>query len=73
MYHFIMSANKEKQVKTGKTSVWTIDWKFVPTDSSISLSTMDSTRFAEALLNPPAPNKRLKQAAVQHKVLIVSR
>lgn len=36
----------------------------------IALSARDSKSFVEALLNPPAPNERLKRAAARHKKLI---
>jgi uncharacterized protein (DUF1778 family) len=39
----------------------------------ITLSARDSASFVEALLNPPAPNKRLKRAAARHKELITGK
>lgn len=41
--------------------------------NSIILSSRDSARFIETLLNPPAPNEHLKRAAVRHKKVITSR
>jgi len=41
--------------------------------NSISLSVSDSARFVEALLNPSAPNKKLKRAAARHKELITNK
>jgi len=36
----------------------------------IILSAGDSARFAEALLDPPAPDEYLKRAAARHKKLV---
>lgn len=36
----------------------------------IVLSARDSAIFVEALLNPPAPNERLRAAARRHRALI---
>jgi uncharacterized protein (DUF1778 family) len=38
----------------------------------IRLSLEDQRRFAEAILNPPAPNKALRRAAKAYKALIAS-
>ena len=38
----------------------------------ISLNKAESQRFLDAMLNPPAPNKRLTQAAARHRKLIRS-
>ena len=38
----------------------------------IRLSLEDQRRFAEAILNPPAPNKALRRAAKAYKTLIAS-
>lgn len=34
------------------------------------LSARDSLKFAEALLHPPAPNRRLRAAARRHKAML---
>ncbi|MCL2713715.1 MAG: DUF1778 domain-containing protein [Alphaproteobacteria bacterium] len=39
----------------------------------LRLATEDQLRFAEALINPPAPNHRLARAARRHAELIVPR
>ncbi len=36
----------------------------------IILSARDSARFVEALLNPPAPNERFREAARLHRALV---
>lgn len=38
----------------------------------IRLAVEDQRRFAEAILNPPKPNKALRRAARAHKVLIAA-
>jgi hypothetical protein len=38
-----------------------------------NLSTKDSARFVEVLLNPPKPNRHLQRAAVKHKELVRKR
>lgn len=37
------------------------------------LSREDQVRFAEALINPPKPNERLRRAAKRHAELIATR
>lgn len=41
--------------------------------NNIILSSKDSARFVEALLNPQAPNERLKRAAERHKEIVNSK
>ena len=40
--------------------------RVIEDDSIIRLSAEDQTRFAQALLNPPAPNAALKRAMSRH-------
>ena len=50
------------------------DAKRVVEDAEIlRLSREDQIRFAEALINPPKPNRRLVQAAKRHAALIQPR
>lgn len=39
----------------------------------LRLAREDQIRFAEALINPPKPNERLKQAAQRHADLIAAK
>lgn len=42
-------------------------------DSLLLLSAADQQRFAEALINPPAPNAALKEAKRQHLETVEAR
>ena len=68
-----MSGKKEKTVKLKEITPRLADESTAREPGFILLSPADSALFTEALLDPPASNERLKQAAARHKVLIISR
>lgn len=43
--------------------------RIIEAHESIRLSREDQIRFVSALLNPPAPSDRLRQAAAQHRTM----
>ena len=44
--------------------------RVIDDETVIRLSAEDQARFAEALLNPPAPNQALAQAMQEHAALV---
>lgn len=64
-----MSENREMPVKTEETAD-RAQVNVVLERGVATLSAGDSAFFAEALLDPPAPNQYLKRAAARHKQLI---
>ena len=64
-----MPEDKGKSLKTDESEA-RVHKNLLRRQVVIALSAGDSTRFAEALLDPPAPNDHIKRAAARHKQLI---